>query len=363
MQPKLAGRDTRMRQTCREETRDRGRVFPQDITLTREDSLDYPSPSLNLGCGKRVSCIHLAPTWGGRDIQPLIFRLGKPGKNFLGPIRVTRQFHGRNCAMGRVGGGVRGWKGAGKASTVPTSPPLGTGSHGAVDSRAPAGPEPGPRTPRFALGAWGGEGRRCLRIARFPGLGEGPERERERRPKATRGGMQTRHIDSGWELRARTFGKSTGASAAPRPRPRRPGCPFGCLRGNPEPPGPPGPPGPPLPPSRPRAAPRSAEPRARCRRSSEDLTRAARAGQVDWEPEPLFPGRRRQFLMVGVHAIPQLGGSRGRGLEACLPPCRGGPPGLGLFAGGGWTSFANLGLRARACVRAGGSGYGTSKQA
>ncbi|KAI4549468.1 hypothetical protein MG293_001798 [Ovis ammon polii] len=58
--------------------------------------------------------------------------------------------------------------------------------------------------------------------ARFLGLCDGPERERELPPETTPGDA-ARRIDRGWELRARTFRKSTGASsgAAPPPPPAR----------------------------------------------------------------------------------------------------------------------------------------------
>lgn len=118
---------------------------------------------------------------------------------------------------------------------------------------------------------------------RFLGLCDGLERERELPPKTTLGDA-ARRIDRGWELRARTFCKSTGASsgAVPPPPPAR--LPFRVvtqpagyaevctetrnLPGR----------GPRLPaPAQPRAARLSAETRAALGAGSGDWRRAARA--------------------------------------------------------------------------------------
>ncbi|XP_045022160.1 uncharacterized protein LOC123334206 [Bubalus bubalis] len=125
---------------------------------------------------------------------------------------------------------------------------------------------------------------------RFLGLCDGLERERELPPNTTLGDT-ARRIDRGWELRARTFRKSTGASsgAAPPPPPAR--LPFrvvtqpaGYAEVCPETRNLPGR-GPRLPaPAQPRAARLSAETCAGLGAGSGDWRRAARAAFLR-EPE------------------------------------------------------------------------------
>ena len=117
-------------------------------------------------------------------------------------------------------GGRPGVERSGEGSTGPTPPPpppprVLQGAAARSGQRRSGGP--GLASP------WGPTLSRAeATAARFLGLGDGSERERERPPETTLGDA-ARRIDCGWELRARTFRKSTGASsgAAPPPPPAR----------------------------------------------------------------------------------------------------------------------------------------------
>lgn len=135
---------------------------------------------------------------------------------------------------------VRGWKQVGKASAVPTPAPTrelrGTtarsgqlGSGWALTRAKNASLR---RRDRGLRSAWEPSlSRAGSAAARVPGLSEEPEHEVERRPKATRGGCgggrsQAASIANGNSALALSV-RAPGLPAAPRSRPRRPGCPFG----------------------------------------------------------------------------------------------------------------------------------------
>ncbi|XDC49214.1 hypothetical protein R6Z07M_000396 [Ovis aries] len=127
--------------------------------------------------------------------------------------------------MGRVGRASGGGKKRGRLPQcqlpppphLPRTSPQGTARRG-QDSGAPVAPaslRPGGRPLSRAEAT----------AARFLGLCDGPERERELPPETTPGDA-ARRIDRGWELRARTFRKSTGASSAAAPPPPPARLPF-----------------------------------------------------------------------------------------------------------------------------------------
>lgn len=223
----------------------------------------------------------------GRDTQPLLFQPGKPGKHSLGSLRPSHAAVARQeLCNGASRAGVRGWKEVGKASTVPTTPPPHLPRHpppGYCEARRRGQDHGAPVAPASLRRGGRPLSRAEATATRFLGLCDGLERERELPPKTTLGDA-ARRIDRGWELRARTFCKSTGASsgAVPPPPPAR--LPFRVvtqpagyaevctetrnLPGR----------GPRLPaPAQPRAARLSAETRAALGAGSGDWRRAARA--------------------------------------------------------------------------------------
>ena len=167
----------------------------------------------------------------GRDTQPLLFQPGKPGKHSLGSVLVTRQFHGRNCAMGRVGRASGGGKKWGRLPQCqlpapspphprPPHPPQGTARRGgavrttelrwprprfAVGAAPSLGQRPPPRASWDSATGWSASGN-CRPIRRW----------------GTRLAASIAAGNSGLALSVR----APGLPAAPRPRPRQPGCPF-----------------------------------------------------------------------------------------------------------------------------------------
>nr|XP_031539978.1 uncharacterized protein LOC116283051 [Vicugna pacos] len=106
---------------------------------------------------------NLKSAWGqGGTPNRSFFGWGNLGRIFWAPSESRGSSTAGTVQWGATGGASVGGKERGRLPRCQL-PPLGNGEsrRRGVDSRAPDGPEPGPRTPRFAVGAWGGEGRGC----------------------------------------------------------------------------------------------------------------------------------------------------------------------------------------------------------
>lgn len=158
----------------------------------------------------------------GRDTQPLLFQPGKPGKHSLGSVLVTRQFHGTNCAMGRVGRASGGGKKRGRLPQCQLPPPPHRPPRvlrGAVRTTELRWPRP-----RFALGAAPSLGQRPPPRASW-GSAMGRSASGNCRPRRRWGTRLAASIAAGNSGLALSV-RAPGLPAAPRPRPRQPGCPF-----------------------------------------------------------------------------------------------------------------------------------------
>lgn len=169
---------------------------------------------------------------GGTSHPTAPFSAGETWETFLGSVTVTRQFHGRHCAMGRAGrAGDRGWEEVGEACPVPTyfftpPPPLCAPASVRFEGAASTAgfwraPTPGPESLASLQGP-GVEKRGCCPCsgpdaapARFPGCAWGREGPAA---KATPGDRLAAPIAAGNSNLALSVRKPGLPAAAPRPR-------------------------------------------------------------------------------------------------------------------------------------------------